>query len=74
MAVYQLPKSAKAAVESIKPCKDSPESLFYAVIKAPSGQFQVVTKDGGIVQASFPKKAFCFEWLEENDTSRKEAA
>lgn len=70
--VFILPKKQQASVEPIKPIKGSPESDYYCVIKTSSGAYQVVTKAGNVVQATFPLKAFCFEWIAENDS--KEAA
>lgn len=75
MTVYTLPRKPTTAAELIKAVKGSPDSLYYMVIRAASGNFQVVTKDGGVCQYQSPQKVFCFEWMHENDSSiPKEAA
>lgn len=75
MTVYTLPKKPQDTPASIQPIKNSPDSLYYVVVKT-AGCFQIITKDGGVVQQSFPTKSLALDWLVENDDSSpyKEAA
>lgn len=75
--VFTLPRKQQAPVEPIKPIKCSPPSEFYAVVKAPSGAYQVVNRSAldsspVVVIYTASKRDWAIDWVLENDS--KEAA
>lgn len=72
--VYQLPKAAKPVMEPLTAVKGTPCSQLYAIIKSPSGVFQVVNLSAlsgspCVVAYTAAKKDWAIDWIITNDSA-----